>query len=156
MRWSTAELRAKLSEEEYRRHPDVELLAAVQRAVTDIIPADPKAAEFRLRDDLGNFRRLKKRGGPATTRIDVQRPGCQRSRRPGLRGELGSLGQGQPQPGPPEGTPAALSPRATSRPGAMLTTVLTKVVQLRPDVVEGMTEAEAAAAWHAYLDRVKP
>ena len=180
-------LRAKLSEEEYRRHPDVKLLAAVQRAVTDIIPANPNAAEFRLRGDLGNFRRLKKRGLPERYRLfytyssrakaiillylnDANTLRAQGSSNdpyvvfngllartdigPDFHANWAVWVKANPELAPPEGTSAGRLAGAGHGPGEMLTTVLTKVVGLRPDVVEPMTEAEAAAVWQEYLDRL--
>jgi len=48
----------------YRSHPKTRLLASVYRAVTQLVPADPDAAEFRLGKTLsaGNahWRRVKK------------------------------------------------------------------------------------------------
>ena len=178
-------LRAKLSEEEYRRHPDVKLLTAVQRAITDIIPANPNAAEFRLRGDLGNFRRLKKRGLPERYRLfytysstakaiillylnDANTLRAEGSGNdpyvvfsglvasgdvgPDFEANWGLWVRANPGLAPPEGTSAGPSPEALPGPGEMLTTVLTKVVGLRRDVVEQMTDAEAAAAWQEYLD----
>ena len=180
-------LRAKLSEEEYRRHPDVKLLAAVQRAVTDIIPANPNAAEFRLRGDLGNFRRLKKRGLPERYRVfytyssrakaiillylnDANTLRAEGSGNdpyvvfsglvasgdigPDFEANWAAWASANPALALRERTSAGRLPGAGHGPGEMLTTVLTKVVGLRPEVVERMTEAEAAAAWQEYLDRL--
>jgi len=178
-------LRAKLSEEEYRRHPDVKFLAAVQRAVTDIIPANPNTAEFRLRGDLGNFRRLKKRGLPERYRLFytfsskakaiivlyLNDANTLRSEGSGndpyvVFSDLVASGvvgldfeanwavwvKANSGLAPPEGTSAGRLPGAGHGPGEMLTTVLTKVVGLRPDVVDRMTEAEKGAAWYEYVD----
>jgi toxin YhaV len=50
-------------------HPDVKLLAAVVRLVEMIVPADPDHPDFRLRGDLGRFRRAKGRGLPSRYRL---------------------------------------------------------------------------------------
>lgn len=48
----------------YRAHPKTKLLASVYRAITQLVPANPDAAEFRLFKTLGsdqtNWRRVKK------------------------------------------------------------------------------------------------
>ena len=48
----------------YRTHPKTKLLASVYRAVTEMVPANPDAPEFRLGKTLGsantNWRRVKK------------------------------------------------------------------------------------------------
>ena len=48
----------------YRSHPTTRLLASVYRAVTQLVPANPEAAEFRLGETLGagnaHWRRVKK------------------------------------------------------------------------------------------------
>ena len=180
-------LRAKLSEEEYRRHPEVKLLAAVQRAVTDIIPAGPNAAEFRLRGDLGNFRRLKKRGLPERYRLfhtfsskakaiillylnDASTLRTEGSGNdpyavfsslvasgyigPDFEANWAVWIEANPGLASSELASATLMPEAGPGPGEMLMTVLTKVVGLRPDAVERMTDAEAAAVWQEYLDRL--
>ena len=47
----------------YKRHPKPQLLASVYRAVTDLVPANPDAPDFRLGKTLGaentNWRRVK-------------------------------------------------------------------------------------------------
>ena len=50
-------------------HPDVKLLAAVVRLVETTVPADPDHPDFRLREDLGRFRRAKGRGLPSRYRL---------------------------------------------------------------------------------------
>jgi len=62
-------LQRRLPEIEYRRHPRVKLLAAVTRLVDEIVPADPNAAEYRLRGDLRKFRRAKGHGLPDRYRL---------------------------------------------------------------------------------------
>lgn len=48
----------------YKAHPKTRLLASVYRAVTDLVPANPDASDFRLGKTLGfdntNWRRVKK------------------------------------------------------------------------------------------------
>ena len=48
----------------YKVHPKTKLLASVYRAITELVPADPDAADFRLGKTLGpgntNWRRIKK------------------------------------------------------------------------------------------------
>ena len=48
----------------YRSHPKTRLLASIYRAVTQLVPANPDAPEFRLGKTLGsehtNWRRVKK------------------------------------------------------------------------------------------------
>jgi len=48
----------------YKTHPKTKLLASVYRAITELVPADPDAADFRLGKTLGpgntNWRRVKK------------------------------------------------------------------------------------------------
>ena len=47
----------------YKTHPKTKLLASVYRAVTELVPADPDAPDFRLGKTLGagdtNWRRVK-------------------------------------------------------------------------------------------------
>ena len=55
---------AKVDPASYRAHPKTRLLASVYRAVTQVVPANPDAPEFRLGKTLGpehtNWRRVKK------------------------------------------------------------------------------------------------
>ena len=48
----------------YKTHPKTKLLASVYRAITEVVPANPDAPEFRLGKTLGvdntNWRRFKK------------------------------------------------------------------------------------------------
>lgn len=48
----------------YKTHPKTKLLASVYRAVTELVPANPDASDFRLGKTLGpgntNWRRVKK------------------------------------------------------------------------------------------------
>ena len=48
----------------YKAHPKTRLLASVYRAITELVPSDPDAADFRLGKTLGpgntNWRRVKK------------------------------------------------------------------------------------------------
>ena len=58
-----------MSRKDYEQHPEVKLLAAAHRLITSLIPADPNASDFRLEDDLGKFRRVKKHGLPERFRL---------------------------------------------------------------------------------------
>jgi toxin YhaV len=69
LRAEVAELKARLPDIEYRAHPRVRLLAAVVRLVRDTVPQNPNAPEFRLRDDLAKFRRVKGYGLPERYRL---------------------------------------------------------------------------------------
>jgi toxin YhaV len=63
-------LREQLGDgDEYARHPDVKLFAAVRALVFDIVPREPDHPAFRLRDDLRKFRRVKGRGLPSRYRM---------------------------------------------------------------------------------------
>ena len=48
----------------YKTHPKTKLLASVYKAITEVVPANPDAPEFRLGNTLGavntNWRRVKK------------------------------------------------------------------------------------------------
>lgn len=56
----------------YKSHPKTKLLASVYRAVTELVPANPDASDFRLGKTLGsdhtNWRRVKK-GMPERYRL---------------------------------------------------------------------------------------
>lgn len=56
----------------YRRHPTTVLLASVHQAITEVVPANPDQAEFRVEHSLGpryaHWRRVK-RGLPARYRL---------------------------------------------------------------------------------------
>jgi toxin YhaV len=54
---------------EARQHPTIKLFAAVNQILTDVIPADPDAPDFRLRDELAMFRRVKGHGLPDRYRL---------------------------------------------------------------------------------------
>jgi toxin YhaV len=69
LREEARQFQQRLPPDEYVRHPLVKLAAAVQRLVTEIVPSDPKAPEFRLRGELGRFRRAKGRGLPPRYRL---------------------------------------------------------------------------------------
>lgn len=62
-------LRRELAEAEYTEHPVVKLAAAVHRLITEVVPADPNAPEFRLRGALARFRRAKGHGLPPRYRL---------------------------------------------------------------------------------------
>ena len=48
----------------YKTHPQTKLLASVYKAITEVVPANPDATEFRLAKTLGvdntNWRRVNK------------------------------------------------------------------------------------------------
>jgi toxin YhaV len=58
-----------LPEEEVRRHPTVKLLATISRLLTEIIPVDPNAPDFRLSGSLSKFRRARGHGLPERYRL---------------------------------------------------------------------------------------
>ena len=62
-------LRRQVTPEKYVEHPVVKLAAAVHRLISQIVPANPDAAEFRLKDDLAKFRRAKSHGLPPRYRL---------------------------------------------------------------------------------------
>jgi toxin YhaV len=62
-------LRSDLAPEDYRRHSLVKLAASVRRLVLEIVPTNPDAPDFRLRGDLGAFRRAKGYGLPLRYRL---------------------------------------------------------------------------------------
>lgn len=62
-------LKAQLPAERFSTHPDVKLVAAVKRVITDTVPQDPNRPDFWLRGDLAKFRRLKAYGLPDRYRL---------------------------------------------------------------------------------------
>ena len=62
-------LKKRLSTVDFQRHPEVKLVAAVRRVVLEIIPQDPSRPDFRLKDDLAKFRRVKGYGLPDRYRL---------------------------------------------------------------------------------------
>ena len=52
-------LKSRLTEKEYRTHSDVKRLAAIERAISQLIPENPMQARFMLRSPLDKFQRLK-------------------------------------------------------------------------------------------------
>lgn len=62
-------LKRKLDEESWARHPTVRLVAGVRRLVMEVIPQDPTAAEYQLRDDLKGFYRASGLGLPPRYRL---------------------------------------------------------------------------------------
>lgn len=62
-------LKKRLGNAEFARHPDVKLVAAVRRAVLEIVPQDPNRPDFWLKDDLAKFRRVKGYGLPDRYRL---------------------------------------------------------------------------------------
>ena len=63
------QLKKKLPNQEYVRHPTVKLYAAIMRAVKEIIPADPSASRFTLTGPLKRYGRVKKMGLPIRYRL---------------------------------------------------------------------------------------
>jgi len=53
------ELKARLPEDEFRRHEIVKLAFRIREADQNIIPQDPDRPEYRLKDDLRKYRRYK-------------------------------------------------------------------------------------------------
>ncbi len=54
--------KGQLTEAQYRTHPIVKQLAAVSRAINELVPSNPYHDDFKLRDDLKNYGRVKKKG----------------------------------------------------------------------------------------------
>src|SRR5690348_6423297 len=69
LRAEARRLKATLAPDEYAQHPTVKLTAAIWRLVTEIVPRDPNAPEYRLRAPLAAFRRAKGRGLPPRYRL---------------------------------------------------------------------------------------
>jgi toxin YhaV len=59
----------RLPPEQARQHPDVKLFAAVNNLLKVVIPADPDRPDFKLKDDLRRFRRVKGHGLPQRYRL---------------------------------------------------------------------------------------
>jgi toxin YhaV len=62
-------LKSQLPPAAFVQHPVVKLVAAVRRLVLETVPADPNAAEFRLRAGLARFRRARGHGLPPRYRL---------------------------------------------------------------------------------------
>lgn len=62
-------LKASLPTVEFTKHPDVKLVAAVRRAILEIIPLDPNRPDSWLSADLAAFRRVKGYGLPDRYRL---------------------------------------------------------------------------------------
>ena len=69
LRAEARRLKRELPRDEFIRHPLVKLVAAVHRLITQTVPADPNAPEYRLRGSLAKFRRAKGRGLPPRYRL---------------------------------------------------------------------------------------
>ena len=69
LRAEARRLKRRLTPEKFRQHPTVKLAAAVHRLLTDIVPRDPNAPQFWLKDDLARFRRAKGHGLPPRYRL---------------------------------------------------------------------------------------
>ena len=69
LRGEARRLKDQLSPQEYVGHPAVKLAGAVHRLITQIVPDNPNAPEFRLRGDLSTFRRAKGHGLPQRYRL---------------------------------------------------------------------------------------
>lgn len=180
------QLRAELNDEAYRSHPEVKLLAAVQRIVTGIIPADPNAADFRLEDDLKMFRRVKKHGLPPRYRLFYTFSSKEKAilllylndantlRAEGsgtvpygifnglvARGEIGADFESNWAAWLRANPELAKELTANTRPPSFtprneIAKALIHVVGLPPETVAGLTDAEAESAWESYLRRNAP
>lgn len=64
-----ARLKKRLPAEQYKQHPEVKLLARLNRVITETIPADPESSAFWLKGDLSKFRRTKGHGLPDRYRL---------------------------------------------------------------------------------------
>jgi toxin YhaV len=62
-------LKAELPEVDYRRHPDVKLLAAVMAGIKEKIVLDPMATQFTLTGSLRRYGRMKGMGLPNRYRL---------------------------------------------------------------------------------------
>jgi toxin YhaV len=62
-------LKSKLSGQEFAKHPRVKLFAAVRHLVSERVPANPNAPEYRLRNELSKHRRAKGQGLPPRYRL---------------------------------------------------------------------------------------
>lgn len=69
LRIAARKIGSRVPKEEARQHPTVKLLAAVNQLLTQTIPADPNAPDFRLVGDLRKFRRAHGYGLPARYRL---------------------------------------------------------------------------------------
>lgn len=69
MRARAKELKKQLATDDFVRHPDVRLVAAVRRVILDIIPEDPNRSDFWLKGNLAMFRRVKGYGLPDRYRL---------------------------------------------------------------------------------------
>lgn len=69
LRARARELKASLPAGEFSTHPDVKLVAAIRRAILEIIPEDPNRPDFWLSADLAAFRRVKGYGLPDRYRL---------------------------------------------------------------------------------------
>ena len=69
LRNEVRELREKLTPAEFARHPQVKLVAAIRRAITEIIPDNPNRPDFWLSANLSRFRRVKGYGIPDRYRL---------------------------------------------------------------------------------------
>jgi len=69
LRREAQRLKDQVSPQEYVRHPAVKLAGAVHRLITQIVPDNPNAPDFRLRGELSTFRRAKGHGLPQRYRL---------------------------------------------------------------------------------------
>ena len=69
LRTEVEELKGRLPEAEFRAHPKARLVASLVRLIREIVPENPNAPEFRLRDSLAKFRRAKSHGLPEQYRL---------------------------------------------------------------------------------------
>lgn len=95
LRARARELKASLPPREFTKHPDVKLVAAVRRAILEIIPEDPNRPDFWLGADLAAFRRVKGYGLPDRYRLYyVFSLRASRERPPALRARPRRAGHG--------------------------------------------------------------
>lgn len=61
--------RRSAEQDAYLQHPTVKLAAALYRLMTEIVPLNPDAPEYRLRGALKSYRRAKGKGLPPRYRV---------------------------------------------------------------------------------------
>jgi toxin YhaV len=69
LREEALRLKQDLSDQEWRQHPTVKLVAALRALVLEIVPRDPNAPEFRLHAPLQHVRRATGKGLPPRYRL---------------------------------------------------------------------------------------
>lgn len=63
------QLKQKLTESDYKQHPDVKLFTIIRLLIDEKIPIAPPASHFALRGDLKKFSRVKGMGLPKRYRL---------------------------------------------------------------------------------------